>query len=49
MVPTEAVLAIYAKENGQGMMFNEEPGSSTPPDAPGPGDEKPKPSLRVVK
>jgi len=28
LVPTQAVLAIYARENGQGMMFNEEPGST---------------------
>lgn len=49
LVPTEAVLAIYARENGQGMMFNEEPGSSTPPDGSTPTDDKPKPTLRVVK
>ncbi|VAW59348.1 Stringent starvation protein B [hydrothermal vent metagenome] len=51
MVPTEAVLAIYARENGQGMMFNEEPGSTPSPDDDGPApDDKPaKPSLRVVK
>jgi len=49
LVPTEAVLAIYARENGQGMMFNEEPGSTTPPDGSSPNDDKPKPSLRVVK
>ena len=48
-VPIEAVLAIYARENGQGMMFNEEPGTTTPPDDSSPKDEKPKPSLRVVK
>jgi len=53
LVPTEAVLAIYARENGQGMMFNEEPGSNTPTDKPpggsSPDTDKPKPSLRVVK
>lgn len=50
VVPTEAVLAIYARENGQGMMFNEEPDSTTPPDGDGstPGADK-RPSLRVVK
>jgi len=47
VVPTEAVLAIYARENGQGMMFNDESGSPTPPDNSDP--DKPKPSLRVVK
>jgi len=51
LVPTQAVLAIYARENGQGMMFNEEPGSTTPPDDKKlSSDNKPdKPSLRVVK
>jgi len=49
LVPIEAVLAIYARENGQGMMFNEEPGSGNPPDGPVPKDKKSKPSLRVVK
>ncbi|MCW9012671.1 MAG: ClpXP protease specificity-enhancing factor [Gammaproteobacteria bacterium] len=49
-VPIEAVLAIYAKENGQGMMFTEEPQSPEPPDG-GPDDTEPKdkPKLRVVK
>lgn len=53
-VPIAAVLAIYAHENGQGMMFPPEPAdeaadSATDPAAP---DAKPKhkgPSLRVVK
>ena len=49
LVPIQAVLAIYARENGQGMMFNEEPGATTPPDDSSPKDDKPKPSLRVVK
>ncbi len=48
-VPTDAVLAIYARENGQGMMFNDEPDSAGPPDGSPPKDDKPKPSLRVVK
>ena len=48
-VPTEAVLAIYAKENGQGMMFTEEPGGpDSPPDGTD-GDDSSKPKLRVVK
>lgn len=54
-VPTVAILAIYAKENGQGMAFGGEPG------APGPDDDTPpptppkekstpgRPSLTVVK
>lgn len=50
-VPVEAVLAIYSKENGQGMMFAQEDGSDSPddPDS-GPGDPAPKrPRLTVVK
>ena len=51
-VPTEAVLAIYARENGQGMMFTDEPHSPEPPgggDDDGPDDSPDKPKLRVVK
>lgn len=52
-VPMNSVLGIYAKENGQGMMFDPEPQSPAPsPDNAGPGgsSEKPKkPSLKVVK
>jgi len=52
-VPMQAAMAIYAKENGRGMVFTEE--DETPPD---PNDDtraneeksKPKqPTLRVVK
>ena len=47
-VPTAAVLAIYARENGRGMVFAEEEGDGGPPA--GPDDEPPKrPSLKVVK
>jgi len=50
LVPTNAVLAIYARENGQGMMFNDEPDTAGPDNSPdGGADEKSKPSLRVVK
>jgi stringent starvation protein B len=31
-MPIEAVQAIYAQENGQGMFFGDEPGGDTPPD-----------------
>lgn len=44
MLPMRAVLAIYAKENGQGMVFNE---SNEPPE-PEPSDPN-KPRLRLVK
>lgn len=48
-VPLEAVLAIYAKENGQGMMFAQEEGNM-PPSGPEPGDsDPPKPRLKLVK
>ena len=50
-VPVESVLAIYAKENGQGMMFTEEPsGPDFPPDGSDDDSDEPvKPKLRVVK
>lgn len=54
-VPIEAVLAVYAKENGQGMMFSEDDGAISAPDDgddddPDTDPDKPKrPSLRVVK
>lgn len=52
-IPVPAVLAIYARENGQGMAFGEERGNDEPPDAPPP--EKPavharkRPVLKIVK
>ena len=54
-VPVSSVLAIYSKENGQGMVFNDEPsvsaGSPTPPDG---GTKKAdksssKPTLKLIK
>lgn len=58
-VPAAAVMAIYARENGQGMVFEVEP---TPPDDETPSDDAPaatsapsrpapggRPSLKVVK
>ena len=48
-VPLEAVLAIYAKENGQGMMFAQEDGNLPPTDPePGSGDNR-KRHLKLVK
>ena len=50
-VPVEAVLAIYSKENGQGMMFAQDDEGSNP-DGPddGPTSGSPKrPHLTVVK
>lgn len=54
-IPLSSVLAIYARENGQGMVFdgNEEDDPSPPPSAPQPepSETKPKgrPVLKVVK
>jgi len=45
LVPVGAVLGIYARENGQGMVFEPESARTPPDDEPRPG----KPSLRVVK
>jgi len=55
-IPSQAVMAIYARENGQGMVFDLEPPVPTDdedlPDD-GPSDERPRPSgrpsLKVVK
>ncbi|MEN8760961.1 MAG: ClpXP protease specificity-enhancing factor [Thiogranum sp.] len=44
--PVSAVLAIYAKENGRGMMFNET--DEPEPDDSGPSPAS-RPSLKVVK
>ena len=45
--PVVSVLAIYAKENGQGMVFNESEGENPPPE---PEPDKPgRPSLKLVK
>ena len=52
-IPVDAVLAIYAKENGQGMMFSDDDGAISAEDGDDdldPDPDKPKrPSLRVVK
>ncbi len=50
-VPISAVLAIYAKETGKGMIFDEETdGDTPPPNSPKKTPEKPKrPALKVVK
>ena len=57
-VPIVAIMAIYAKENGQGMVFGSEPGAPEPPNPDDPSKEKVskapehlphKPSLKIVK
>ena len=44
-IPVPAILALYAQENGQGMMFpaDEEGGDNPPPSAPEPDDTPPAP------
>ena len=50
-VPIAAVLAIYARENGQGMMFDENNNDlpPTPPDTSDKSKKSQKPQLKVVK
>ncbi|PZP87860.1 ClpXP protease specificity-enhancing factor [Ectopseudomonas oleovorans] len=58
-IPAAAILAIYARENGQGMVFDMEPSVASGPEEPGPDDDgsgggessRPsgRPSLKVVK
>lgn len=59
-IPVPAILAIYARENGQGMVFDMEPPVASGPEEPGPDDGGPddggepprpsgRPSLKVVK
>lgn len=54
VTPPEAVLAVYAKENGRGMVFDEEEEGAPPPVAPPPSTSKSsprggRPKLSVVK
>ena len=57
-VPIAAVVGTYARENGQGMMFEDEPSGDPDPISPSPSPKKPavppsgdakRPSLRIVK
>lgn len=52
-VPVAEVLAIYARENGQGMLFTDEHGGDDPPPSDGDNSDltpaRPGPGLRVVK
>ena len=49
-VPISAVVGIYARENGQGMVFDPEEAVEPPDDSP-PEPDKPegRPSLKIVK
>ncbi len=54
VVPVSAVIGIYARENGQGMVFESEEPPEGPDDDPGPPTsptDKPegRPSLKIVK
>lgn len=53
-IPIEAVLGIFAKENGQGLFFEVEPsGEAAAPESPSPGDTPTpppsRPKLQIVK
>jgi len=49
-VPISAVVGIYARENGQGMVFDPEDAVSPPDDLPPePGKPERRPSLKIVK
>ncbi len=47
-VPIASIMGIYARENGQGMVFESEPEPEPPPEAPTP-PERGRPTLKVVK
>ena len=46
VVPIKAILGIYARENGQGMVFD---APEEPEDPPEPPSGRTRPSLKVVK
>lgn len=46
--PIASIMGIYARENGQGMIFEVEPTPEPPPEKPQP-PERGRPSLTVVK
>jgi len=49
-VPISAVVGIYARENGQGMVFDPDEVVSPPDDSPpDPGKPERRPSLKIVK
>jgi stringent starvation protein B len=51
-LPVHAVLGIYARETGQGMIFSDDEPAPEPngsPPKPGGGDEPRRPQLKVVK
>ena len=49
LVPVAAVLGIYARENGQGMLFPESSEETPPPEPDAPDPTPSRPSLKLVK
>lgn len=49
IIPPAAVMAIYARENGQGMIFDKEDGTEPPSTTPSKPSATGKPKLTVVK
>ena len=49
VIPVEAVLAVYARENGQGIVLQAVGGASAPASPSAPDRPPPAPRLRVVK
>ncbi len=55
LVPVKAIIGIYARENGQGMVFEPEEPPESPDDPPGgdngatPGKPESRPALKIVK
>lgn len=50
-LPMDAILGVYARETGEGMVFSEQDLGPEPPPPPRPatGDESRRPQLKVVK
>lgn len=49
VIPVQAIMAVFAKENGQGMGFDVEVPPSPPEDDSASSDSNKRPSLKVVK
>jgi stringent starvation protein B len=47
--PVTAVLGVYARETGEGMVFSGEDGGPEPPTKPSPEEGSRRPQLKVVK
>jgi stringent starvation protein B len=49
VIPISATMAIYSRENGRGMVFNDDGGDETPPDGSGSTDKQVRSHLKLVK